>query len=178
MHASPPSLRRSLHDLRNVLNAVQVNAFAARQLVDDVPRTLACLERIEDACRRGSGVLQDLPAEETLATACALLEERLREAGGDAHVEARPSPPGVVVPFLLQQTLCVVGVECQNLGAHAFRLELIDTGRWTLRCHAAGLDEPGPLARAIADCGLADIVLDMAPAADGWDLFWALRPAV
>lgn len=175
--SNTPSLRRSLHDLRNVLNAVQVNAFAARQVVDDASRTLACLERIEDACRRGGDVLHALPAEETLATAAAMLEERLRESGGDARVDARPPPPGMVVPFLLQQALCLVAVECQDRGAHAFLLELVDAGGWTLRCHVAGLQDPGPIAKAMAACGVAGIAVDMRTTRGGWDLYWALDPA-
>jgi hypothetical protein len=83
------SLRTGMHDLRNVLNAVQINAFAARQLVDDGPRALACLARIEAAAQRGTDVLQTFPAEETLATTATVLHERLRDAGGDARVSCR-----------------------------------------------------------------------------------------
>ena len=169
----PPSLRHGVHDLRNVLNAVQINAFAARQLVDDATRTLACIDRIEQACKRGTGVLQELPAEETLATAAAILRERLADAGRHADVLVG-GDLDADVPGLLRQALCLAAVESQALGAHAFRISG-DMGSYlVLRCEALGLAAPGPVVRAMAEAGVGEMRLDLAPMDDGWALRWTL----
>jgi len=176
---SPPSsqmsLRSGMHDLRNVLNAVQINAFAARQLVDDATRTLACIARIEAAVQRGTGVLQALPAEETLAAAIIVLQERLRDAGGDADVRCN-ADPGAWVPGLLRQSLCLVGVECQAHGATAFALSLHDGVLGPdLLCDVVGLQMPGPLARALSESDVPDLKVGIAPTPEGIRLRWSMH---
>src|SRR5207342_1711564 len=102
--ATPHTLRDDVHDLRNVLNAVQMNAYAARQLVEEPARTLACLTRIEAAVERGNGVLAHMPTDETLSTAALILRERLH---GEIDV-AWDGDGTAPVPGLLRQALCVV----------------------------------------------------------------------
>lgn len=172
------SLRTGLHDLRNVLNAVQINAFAARQLVDDTPRALACLSRIEAAVQRGAGVLQAFPAEETLASATTVLRERLADAGGSVAVSCGDgADPQAAVPGLVRQALCLVAVECLPRGAHAFKLSihLGTTGEPCLQCVVEGLTAPGPIAMALGSSGVPGLALWMAPRTDGWTFRWTLR---
>ncbi|UHQ20755.1 hypothetical protein LVB87_06325 [Lysobacter sp. KIS68-7] len=169
------SMRDGMHDLRNVLNAVQINAFAARQLVDDATRTLACIGRIEAAAQRGTHLLQTMPAEETLATAAAMLRERLRDAGGEADVRV-DGAPDAGVPGLLRQALCLVAVESQAHGAHAFVL-VRDDMEPGLHCKAEGLHAPGPIALALADTDVADLRLRADETANGWDFHWPLPGA-
>jgi hypothetical protein len=171
------SLRTGMHDLRNVLNAVQINAFAARQLVDDGPRALACLARIEAAVQRGADVLQTFPAEETLATAATVLHERLRDAAGDAEVSCGDgTDPKAFVPGLVRQALCLVAVECQARGAKAFVLTIprTDAGDACLQCDAEGLLAPGPVTMALGSWGVPGFSLWMAPGLEGWTFRWTL----
>lgn len=175
------SLRSGMHDLRNVLNAVQINAFAARQLVDDGPRALACLERIEDAVQRGTSVLQDFPAEETLATAATVLRERLHDAGGTAAVTCDAgADPGAPVPGLVRQALCLVAVESQARGAKAFVLSVpgAEGAGACLQCHVEGLLAPGPVTMALGSWGIPGFTLWMAPGLEGWAFRWTLRDVV
>lgn len=170
--AAPHSLRDGVHDLRNVLNAVQMNAYAARQLVDEPARTLACLTRIEAAVERGNGVLAHLPAEETLSTAALILRERLH---GDIDV-ACDGDESAPVPGLLRQALCVVAVESQALGASAFRLRAGEGASGELACHAHGLVAPGPIATALAGSKVAELRVTAERAEGGWIFRWAVPP--
>lgn len=175
------SLRSGMHDLRNVLNAVQINAFAARQLVEDGPRALACLERIEDAVLRGASVLQAFPAEETLATAATVLRERLDDAGGTAAVTCDAgADPRAPVPGLVRQALCLVAVESQARGAKAFVLSVPGTeaAGACLECNVAGLLAPGPVTMALGSWGIPGFTLWMAPGLESWTFRWTLRDVV
>jgi hypothetical protein len=175
--SSPSSLRNGMHDLRNVLNAVQINAFAARQLVDDATRTLACIARIESAVQRGADLLHALPTEETLSSAGTILLERLRDAGGLAEVSATGADDAPV-PGLLRQALCLVAVESQSLGARAFRLSIETTSQASvLSCEAEGLRAPGPIARALGGSDLAELHAEAEPLADGWLFRWTIPAA-
>lgn len=176
-HVSP---RTGMHDLRNVLNAVQLNAFAARQLVDDGPRALACLARIEAAVQHGTDVLQAFPAEETLASAATVLRERLRDAGGDTDVScAQGVDPNAHVPGLVRQALCLVAVECQARGASTFVLSVPHGDRDDcLQCEVLGLPAPGPVAVALASGGMPGFGLWMAPGLGRWTFRWTLRDPV
>ena len=174
---SSHALRDGMHDLRNVLNAVQINAFAARHLVDDSTRTLACIARIEAAVLRGNGVLQTLPADETLSTAAIVLRERLLESGllepgANAPIECigRDDAP---VPGLLRQALCVVAVESLALGARAFRLHADGEGVG-LACHAEGLDAPGPIAIALRESKVPELRVATERADGGWTFRWTV----
>ena len=172
---TPHSLRDGVHDLRNVLNAVQMNAYAARQLVEEPARTLACLTRIEAAVERGNGVLAHLPADETLSTAALVLRERLH---GQVEV-ACEGDDTALVPGLLRQALCVVAVESQSLGANAFRLRVAD-GDGTageLTCDAHGLRTPGPIAAALAGSKVPELRVSAERADGGWTFRWAVPPA-
>jgi hypothetical protein len=169
-------MRDGMHDLRNVLNAVQLNAYAARQLVDDAPRTLACIARIEAAVQRGNGVLSTLPAEETLSTAALVLRERLHEAGGDVSVECT-GREDAAVPGLLRQALCVVAVESQALGARSFRLHVDGDGTAVLACDAEGLQSPGPIAVALRESRVPELRVTTQPTERGWTFRWTVPPA-
>lgn len=172
--SSPSSLRNGMHDLRNVLNAVQINAFAARQLVDDSTRTLACIARIESAVQRGADLLQALPTDETLSSASTILLERLRDAGGLAEVSASGAGD-TPLPGLLRQALCLVAVESQSLGARAFRLSIRTSSQASvLSCEAEGLHAPGPIARALGGSDLAELHVSADPLADGWLFRWQI----
>ena len=171
--ATTHTLRDGVHDLRNVLNAVQMNAYAARQLVAEPDRTLACLTRIEAAVERGNGVLAHMPTDETLATAALILRERLH---GEADV-ACDGDESAPVPGLLRQALCVVAVESHALGARAFRLRAgngIDGG---LSCEAQGLQSPGPIATALAGSKVPELRVSAERAEGGWTFRWAVPPA-
>jgi hypothetical protein len=172
----PPSLRDGMHDLRNVLNAVQINANAARQLVDDATRTLACIARIEAAVQRGNGVLQNLPDGETLSSAAIVLRARLEEAGAHVRVECsgRDNAP---VPGLLRQAMCVIAVECQALGAQAFHVHVDDDGGAVLACDAQGLRAPGPIATALGESKVPELRVACARAEGGWTFRWSLPAA-
>lgn len=172
------TLRNGMHALRNVLNAVQINAYAARQMIEDGPRTIACLARIEDAVQRGAGVLQSFPAEETLATAEAILRERLRDAGGEADVHcAEGADPKAHVPGLVRQALCLVAVESQGRGARSFALSMhaAEGDDPCLQCEVDGLPAPGPVAMALGSSGIPGLALWMAPRVDGWTFRWSTR---
>jgi len=171
----PPSSRNGVHDLRNVLNAVQINAYAARQLVDEPARTLACIARIEAAVQRGNGVLQTLPDGETLSSAALVLRARLHEAGADTHVECtgREDAP---VPGLLRQAMCVVAVECQSLGVQRFRLHVDGDGDAVLACDADGLAAPGPIAVALGESKVPELRVATRRADGGWTFRWTLPP--
>ncbi|KGQ18198.1 hypothetical protein LF41_1552 [Lysobacter dokdonensis DS-58] len=171
-NAPPHSLRDGVHDLRNVLNAVQMNAYAARKLVDEPARTLACIARIEAAVERGNGVLAHMPTDESLSTAALVLRERLQHAGGDLEV-ALDGEDTAPVPGLLRQALCVVAVESQALGARAFRLWM-DGG---LACEAHGLASPGPIAIALAESNVPELRVSAHRTDGGWTFRWALPPA-
>jgi hypothetical protein len=173
--SSPPTLRDGMHDLRNVLNAVQLNAHAARQLVDDTPRTLACIARIEAAVQRGNGVLRTLPADETLSTAALALRARLHEAGGDVLVECA-GRDDVSVPGLLRQAMCVVAVESQALGASSFRLHVDDDGTAVLACDAEGLRSPGPIAAALRESRVPELRVTTQPTERGLTFRWTVPP--
>ena len=174
--SSPPSMRDGVHDLRNVLNAVQLNAFAARQLVDDATRTLACIARIEAAVLRGNGVLQNLPDGETLSSAALVLRARLHEAGSDVRVECSGNADAPV-PGLLRQALCVVAVECQALGAQSFRLHVDGDGEAVLACDADGLPSPGPIATALGESRVPELRVASMRGDGGWTFRWTLPPA-
>jgi hypothetical protein len=169
--AAPHSLRDGVHDLRNVLNAVQMNAFAARQLVEQPARTLACLTRIEAAVERGNGVLAHMPTDETLSTAALILRDRLQ---GDAEVTC-DGDAAAPVPGLLRQALCVVAVESHALGARAFRLRVAD-GTGELTCEAQGLQAPGPIATALAGSRVPELQVSAERADGGWTFRWAPLP--
>lgn len=176
--ASHVSLRNGMHDLRNVLNAVQINAYAARQLMDDAPRTLACLARIEAAVQRGTDVLQAFPAEETLATAVTVLRERVHDAGFDADVTCEhDADPKAHVPGLVRQALCLVAVESRARGARRFVLSVPreGVGDACLQCVVDGLPTPGPVTMALGGSGVPGLSLWMAPRLDGWTFRWTLR---
>jgi hypothetical protein len=173
-------MRDGMHDLRNVLNAVQINAFAARQLVDDATRTLACIARIEAAVQRGNGVLQNLPDGETLSSAALVLRARLHEAGNgagqDVHVECT-GDEAAPVPGLLRQAMCVVAVECQALGAQSFRLHVDGDGEAVLACDVDGLPSPGPIAMALGESRVPELRVASMRADGGWTFRWSLPPA-
>ena len=170
--ATPHSLREGVHDLRNVLNAVQMNAFAARQLVEEPARTLACLTRIEAAVERGNGVLAHMPTDETLSTAALILRDRL-QGEVDVTCDGDASAP---VPGLLRQALCVIAVESHALGARAFRLRAGDGGTGELTCDALGLDAPGPIATALAGSKVPELRVSAERADGGWTFRWAMPP--
>lgn len=173
--AVPHSLRDGVHDLRNVLNAVQMNAYAARKLVEEPARTLACITRIEAAVQKGNGVLAHLPTEETLSTATLVLRERLHEAGVDIDVTC-DGDPDAPVPGLLRQALCVVAVESQALGARAFHLRIEADGHAMLACDAQGLAAPGPIAQALNGSRVAELRTNAARSDAGWTFRWVLPP--
>ena len=144
--ATPHTLRDGVHDLRNVLNAVQMNAFAARQLVEQPARTLACLTRIEAAVERGNGVLAHMPTDETLvdrrADPARTLAGRSRRHLRRRCIRAgaRPVAPGAV--------------RGRGRKPCARRARLPPACRrrhdGELSCEAQGLQAPGPIATALA----------------------------
>jgi hypothetical protein len=70
--------------------------------------------------------------------------------------------------------MCVVAVECQALGAQAFRLHVDDEGGAVLACDADGLGAPGPIATALGESKVPELRVASKRADGGWTFQWTV----